>query len=134
MPWGAAPTLRRLCLNITTSSRRCRSSSPATRITSSRRQPAIAYLEALQGNAAGVEGSGARCREAIAVHEGLLAERLLAYLRSRQDADIVGGGDSLAADRLPIVSFRLAGWDAGVVAQAVEAAQVAVRYGTTPDA
>jgi Selenocysteine lyase len=41
----------------------------------------------------------------------------------------VGGEDGLAPDRLPILSFRLAGWHAGAVAEAVEAAQVAVRFG-----
>jgi selenocysteine lyase/cysteine desulfurase len=90
------------------------------------------YLEALGQHAApGVEGSDAldAAFEAITAHEGHLAERLLAYLRSRPDADIVGSTDGLAADRLPIISFRLAGWDAGAVAQAVEAAQVAVRCG-----
>jgi cysteine desulfurase family protein (TIGR01976 family) len=90
------------------------------------------YLEALgQHTAPGVEGSDAldAAFDAIAAHEGRLSERLLAYLRSRPDADIVGGTDGLAADRLPIISFRLAGWDAGAVARAVEAAQVAVRYG-----
>lgn len=90
------------------------------------------YLEAL-GRRLAPETSGAEALDAafagIAVHEGRLAEQLLAYLRSRPDATIVGGADGLAPDRLPILSFRLAGWNAGAVAEAVEAAQVAVRFG-----
>ena len=83
------------------------------------------YLGLGQHAAPGVEGSEAldAAFEAI-VHEGCW--RSAPRLSARLDADIVGGSDGLAADRLPIISFRLAGWDAGVVAQAVEAAQVAV--------
>ena len=90
------------------------------------------YLEDL-GAELGATGDG-RARidsawAAITRHEGSLAERLLAWLRDRDDARIVGrprGGDP---DRVSIVAFRIDGRDAGEIARAMDDHHLAIRFG-----
>jgi cysteine desulfurase family protein (TIGR01976 family) len=65
----------------------------------------------------------------IAEHENNLGEKLLSYLRERPDCRIIGkpGGDD--PNRVPTISFTLAGKDPGKIARRMEDHRLAVRYG-----
>ena len=64
----------------------------------------------------------------IAAHEQLIGERLLAYLRQRNDCRIIGR--TAASDgRVPTISFKVTGRDSGEIAKAIDPYMVAVRFG-----
>jgi cysteine desulfurase family protein (TIGR01976 family) len=65
---------------------------------------------------------------AIANHEQAIGERLLSWLRSRNDCRIIGnvGAD---AKRVPTISFVVDDADSGAIAKAVDPFNIAVRYG-----
>ena len=90
------------------------------------------YLEELSRQADG-PASGREAVQAafdlIAAHEEALAERLLAYLRSRDDVTIIGPREAGRELRVPTVSFTVRGRDASEVPPLLDARQVAVRYG-----
>lgn len=67
--------------------------------------------------------------EAFAVHEERLAERLLAYLRQRDEVNVVG---PLSADRhrrVPTVSFTVKGRRPEEIVEPLDAENIAVRHG-----
>ena len=64
----------------------------------------------------------------IAAHERALAERLLGYLRSRNDCRIIGR-TTAAEGRFPTISFVVDGQDSGAVAKAMDPYKVAIRFG-----
>jgi cysteine desulfurase family protein (TIGR01976 family) len=90
------------------------------------------YLAGL-GRDLGAEGDDRACLEAaydaIARHEGELAERLLGYLRERGDVDIVGGERGGDPERIATVAFRVAGRDAASITRALDDHHLAVRHG-----
>ncbi len=92
----------------------------------------VAYLSEL-GRRAGAEGSTREritaAFDAITGHENAIGERLLSYLRQRDDCDIVGHrrGDDPA--RVPTISFKIRGRDSGDVARKVDDFHIAVRFG-----
>ena len=92
----------------------------------------VDYLSEL-GRRAGAEGSTRErivaAFEAITGHENTIGERLLSYLRERDDCDIVGHvrGDDPA--RVPTISFKVRGRDSGDVARKVDDFRIAVRFG-----
>ena len=64
----------------------------------------------------------------IAAHEQLIGERLLAYLRQRNDCRIIGR--TAASDgRVPTISFKVSGRDSGEIAKSIDPYKVAVRFG-----
>jgi len=64
----------------------------------------------------------------IAAHEQLIGERLLAYLRQRNDCRIIGR--TAASDgRVPTISFKVTGRDSGEIAKSIDPYRVAVRFG-----
>ena len=64
----------------------------------------------------------------IAAHEQLIGERLLAYLRQRNDCRIIGR--TAASDgRVPTISFKVTGRDSGEIAKSIDPYMVAVRFG-----
>ncbi|MGV8935751.1 MAG: cysteine desulfurase-like protein [Allorhizobium sp.] len=67
--------------------------------------------------------------DAIAVQENALAERLLGYLRTRNDCRIIGQSAIREDTRVPTVSFRFDGRDAGEVCKAMDAYKIAIRFG-----
>lgn len=67
--------------------------------------------------------------EAIAVQEDALAERLLGYLRSRNDCRIIGQSANRDGTRIPTISFKLDGRDSGEVCKAMDAYKIAIRFG-----
>lgn len=64
----------------------------------------------------------------IAAHERLIGERLLTYLRGRNDCRIIGRA-SAGEGRVPTISFKVEGRDSGEIAEAIDPFKVAVRFG-----
>lgn len=92
----------------------------------------VDYLTAL-GEQAGETGTVRQKVEAafaaITAQENLLVERLLAYLRSRNDCRIVGQTTNNGSTRVPTIAFRFDGRDAGEVCKAMDGEKIAIRFG-----
>lgn len=92
----------------------------------------IDYLEALAA-AHGINVKGRAAVEAafdmIADHETALSERLLAYLRGRDDVTILGDPSSDRAARVPTVSFVVAGQSSRGIVEAVDPSGIGIRFG-----
>ncbi|MBP2550954.1 cysteine desulfurase family protein (TIGR01976 family) [Neorhizobium galegae] len=92
----------------------------------------VDYLVAL-GEKAGETGTVRQkieaAFEAITAQENLLADRLLTYLRSRNDCRIVGQPVNRDGMRVPTIAFRFDGRDAGDVCKAMDGEQIAMRFG-----
>ena len=67
--------------------------------------------------------------EAIALQENALAEKLLGYLRGRNDCRIIGQSANRDGTRIPTISFKLDGRDSGEVCKAMDAHKIAIRFG-----
>ena len=65
----------------------------------------------------------------ITDHENKLAESLLSYLRGRKDCRIIGIEDGYDARRVPTISFKVEGRDAGEICQAMDKYSIAIRFG-----
>jgi len=94
--------------------------------------PAIeAYLLELGGGAANGSYVAAleRAFTSIAKHEAELAERLLAFLRDRDDLDLIGNGGSDPAQRLPTVSFAPHAKAPEAIVRAVDEHGIGIRHG-----
>jgi len=88
----------------------------------------VDYLDAL-GGGAGDRAAIERAFHAIAAQETDLSERLLSYLRDRNDVRILGRRDSLAASRVPTISFKVEGRDSSEIVRAVDEVGVGMRFG-----
>nr|WP_272213626.1 cysteine desulfurase-like protein [Marinicella sp. W31]MDC2879587.1 cysteine desulfurase-like protein [Marinicella sp. W31] len=66
---------------------------------------------------------------AITAQEIALSERLLSYLRARNDCEIIGDPSGLDPMRVPTIAFRLDNRDAEKVCRAVDEHHIAVRHG-----
>ena len=92
----------------------------------------VDYLTAL-GERSGAESSGreslAAAFDAIASHEQMLGERLLGWLRDRPDLRIIGHANGDRSDRVPTISFKVAGRESGELARQVDDYKVAIRFG-----
>ncbi len=77
----------------------------------------VDYFDALgggTGDRAAIEGAFT----AVATHEAALGEKLLAYLRSRNDVRVIGRRDSDIQSRVPTISFKAVGRDSvGIVTE-----------------
>lgn len=85
------------------------------------------------GEKAGATGS-ARDRiiaafDAIAIQENALTERLLAYLRSRNDCRIIGESTNRDGRRIPTISFVFEGRNSEDICKAMDAYKIAIRFG-----
>lgn len=67
--------------------------------------------------------------ECITEHENRIAERLLAYLRGRDDCRVIGFPLGDDARRVPTISFVIDGQDPGEIARKVDDYNIAVRFG-----
>ncbi len=65
----------------------------------------------------------------ITLHENLLAERLLQYLRRRSDCRVIGFEKGDDVRRVPTISFVIEGRDPGEIASKVDPYKIAVRFG-----
>ncbi|MFD1694337.1 cysteine desulfurase-like protein [Roseibium aestuarii] len=66
---------------------------------------------------------------AITAQEDALTERLLAYLRARNDCRIIGQSVNRDSTRVPTIAFRFEGRDAGEICKAMDAEGIAIRFG-----
>ena len=66
---------------------------------------------------------------AITAQENLLTERLLSYLRSRNDCRIVGQVSNHDETRVPTIAFRFDGREAGDLCKAMDGEKIAMRFG-----
>ncbi len=92
----------------------------------------VDYLAAL-GEQAGETGTVRQKIEAafaaITAQENLLTERLLSYLRSRNDCRIVGQITNHDETRVPTIAFRFDGREAGDLCKAMDNENIAMRFG-----
>ncbi len=92
----------------------------------------VDYLTAL-GEQAGETGTVRQkivaAFEAITAQENLLTERLLSYLRSRNDCQIVGQSFNRDAKRVPTIAFRFDGREAGELCKVMDGENIAMRFG-----
>ena len=92
----------------------------------------VDYLASL-GERAGEQGSTREKIEtawaAITEHENRIAERLLNWLRSRDDCRIIGRERGDDPRRVPTISFVVDGQDSGKIARQMDAYNIAIRFG-----
>jgi cysteine desulfurase family protein (TIGR01976 family) len=92
----------------------------------------VDYLATL-GQQAGETGSRRKKIEAaftaITAQENLLTERLLTYLRARNDCRIVGQTVNRDDTRVPTIAFRFDGREAGEMCKAMDGEKIAMRFG-----
>ena len=88
----------------------------------------VDYLDALGGRT-GDRAAITRAFDGIAAQEESLAERLLGYLRGRNDVQVVGHRAGDAALRVPTIAFKVDGRNSEEIVRAVDAAGVGIRFG-----
>lgn len=88
----------------------------------------VDYLDRL-GGGSGDRAAIERAFDDIGAQEAALSERLLSYLRDRNDVRILGRRDSLAASRVPTISFKVEGRDSAEIVRAVDEAGIGMRFG-----
>jgi cysteine desulfurase family protein (TIGR01976 family) len=88
----------------------------------------VDYIDTL-GGATGDRAAIDRAFDSIAAHETLLGEKLLAYLRDRNDVRIVGRRDSATDRRVPTIAFKVDGRDSADIVRSTEADRIGIRFG-----
>ena len=92
----------------------------------------VDYLLAL-GEQAGATGTVRQKIEAayaaITAQENALTDRLLGYLRSRNDCQIVGAPFNREDGRVPTIAFRIDGREADEICRAMDEEKIAIRFG-----
>ena len=95
----------------------------------------IGIVDYLAELAEQVDGTGStrdkivRAFDRITLYENAIAERLLAYLRSRSDCRILGFENGSDERRVPTISFVVDGQDSGQIAKKMDAYNIAIRFG-----
>ncbi len=88
----------------------------------------VDYLDGL-GGGGGDRAAISRAFEEIAVHEQAIAERLLSYLRARNDVRIVGRRTADAGARVPTIAFKVRDRDSAEIVRETDRAEVGIRFG-----
>ncbi len=88
----------------------------------------VDYLDGL-GGGGGDRTSISRAFDEIATHEQAIAERLLSYLRTRNDVRIVGRRTADAKARVPTIAFKVRDRDAAEIVRETDKAEVGIRFG-----
>ena len=88
----------------------------------------VDYIDAL-GGSTGDRAAIDRAFDKIASHETLLGEKLLAYLRDRNDVRVVGRRDSAMERRVPTIAFKVEGRDSAEIVRSTEADRIGIRFG-----
>ena len=88
----------------------------------------VDYFDALGGRT-GDRVALERAFAGIATHEAALGERLLAYLRGRNDIHIVGRRDSDPQNRVPTISFKATGRDSAEIVTEIDKWSIGIRNG-----
>jgi cysteine desulfurase family protein (TIGR01976 family) len=88
----------------------------------------VDYIDRL-GGGGGDRASISRAFSDIAAHETMIGEKLLSYLRDRNDVRIVGRRDSATDRRVPTIAFKAEGRDSAEIVRAVDADRIGIRFG-----
>jgi cysteine desulfurase family protein (TIGR01976 family) len=88
----------------------------------------VDYFLALGGGTGGREAI-VRAFEDVAVHEEIIGERLLGYLRARNDVRIIGHRHAGRAVRVPTIAFKAEGRDSAEVVRRIDRDQIGIRHG-----
>jgi len=88
----------------------------------------VDYFDAL-GGGTGDRAALAAAFDDIAAHEAVIGERLLSYLRDRNDVRIIGRRDSARDRRVPTIAFKVDGRDSAEITKAVDGAGIGIRFG-----
>lgn len=88
----------------------------------------VDYLDVL-GGGTGDRAAIERAFDDIAAQEATLGERLLTYLRDRNDVRVFGRRDSDRDARVPTISFKVDGRDSAEIVRAVDEAGIGMRFG-----
>jgi len=88
----------------------------------------VDYIDRL-GGSGGDRASIDRAFSDIAAHETMIGEKLLSYLRDRNDVRIVGRRDSATDRRVPTIAFKVDGRDSSEIVRAVESDRIGIRFG-----
>lgn len=67
--------------------------------------------------------------DAFASHEDRLAEQLLSYLRDKAGVSIIGHRHATNGNRMPTISFVVAGQQSAVIAQHLDQYDIGIRFG-----
>lgn len=67
--------------------------------------------------------------DAIAAHEAVLADRVLAWLRARRGVRIIGPASSDPLVRVPTISFVVDGCDSERIVRAIDPLRIGIRFG-----
>lgn len=89
----------------------------------------LAELGRRHGAAGGRRACLERAFDAIAAHEEALSERLLGYLRARNDVRIIGRREAGRDRRVPTISFVTDGRSSADIVGRVDKADIGIRYG-----
>lgn len=87
----------------------------------------VDYVERLGGGTG--RGAVEAGFEAIARHEAIICERLLAWLRARNGVRILGPRSADAARRVPTISFMFDGQNSKEIVERLDACMIGVRHG-----
>ncbi len=85
--------------------------------------------------ATGLDAAGSRRQhmqtafDAFARHEDMLAEQLLSYLRDKAGVSIIGHRHVTNGNRMPTISFVVAGKQSSVIAQHLDQYGIGIRFG-----
>ena len=88
----------------------------------------VDYFDAL-GGGTGDHAAITRAFADVAAHEAAIGEQLLAWLRARNDARIIGDRGSDKATRVPTISFKVDGRDSAAIVRALDEKQIGIRFG-----
>ena len=88
----------------------------------------VDYFDELGGKT-GDRAAIERAFDAIATHEELLGERLLGWLRERNDVRIIGQRHAPRETRVPTISFKFKGHRSDDLVRAVDQDRIGIRFG-----
>ena len=89
----------------------------------------LAELGARAGETGDTRARIVAAYDAIAAQEDLLTERLLGWLRGRNDCTIIGKTSNADGTRIPTIAFRFDGRDAAEICKAMDEEKIAIRFG-----
>jgi cysteine desulfurase family protein (TIGR01976 family) len=88
----------------------------------------VDYFDEL-GGGTGDRAAIERAFAAVTAHEAVLGERLLSYLRDRNDVRIIGDRHAPPATRVPTIAFKVDGRRSDEIVRAVDKDRIGIRFG-----
>ncbi len=88
----------------------------------------VDYFDEL-GGGSGDRAAIEKAFDAVAVHEEMLAARLLDWLNAHNSVTVVGARTADRASRVPTLAFKVAGEDSASIVRQLDPHKIGVRYG-----